>query len=565
MAAKYTMPSVRSFRTSLAGLVANGLVQATLVALTILLLKHAVDELISFDESRGYGTLVASISGLFIAWALIAMLKVIERTQAEVLGQKYIGELRLRLFDRLAITPSRALNRRSRGSFMLKFVTDLSAIRLWVGRGISAIIVSSIASITAISVLLVISWPLGTVSALSFILAIFLTIRLGGPLQERTREQRRRRSFIASNLGQLVATMGTVQAFDQVRRERRHIRKQTRRSMRAASDAIVYVGIVRNLPSLIFGGAVALVILLGAVEVRADRTTVGSIVATIGIMSYLASMVNEMALAAVYRSRFTVARHVILRFMENEPELEQSSEVLKARRISGKLEFKGIKVDGIFKRLDGIAEAGSKIVITGHSGAGKSTLLSLAAHLLEPDAGKVLLDGHDLRRYRKRTVRAGIGIVSPDVPLIRGSIRRNITYRDPGIGEHEYKALLEKCGITECMKRFNLSDTTKLYENGANLPQELRTRIQIARAIVGSPEILLLDEPADHLDPAGRTMLFDLLNDWKGTCLIATNDPEFVRWADEAWHLDSGTIATIRPGAGPANEDFEGEPIPAGR
>ena len=523
-------------------LVVNGIGQATAGVATVLIARLVFDHLFTEPAPFSSGGLFWLVGGLILAAAAIALLGVLQRLDAERLGQEYVARLRLRLFDRLSTLPPRTLQQSSHGALMLRFVNDLTAIKTWISRGLARLIVAGIASSGALAALTVMNLALGLV-AISFVAATFgLTMPLGGPLRARAREARRRRAQIAANVGEKLTSFAVVQVFDQTNRERGHLARQGRRLVEASVANARLSALAVVLPQAAVGIAIGVVIIVGALELGAGRATAGTLVASLAILGFLASPVRDLGQTFVYWNNYKVARRKIEEFLRNPSYLEDSDRAVDIQIRRGCLTFERVSVDKGLVEVTATAEPGSLVLVTGPNGAGKSTILTLAARLLDPDQGRVLLDGHDLRSLKLSSIRRAVGMVSPDLPLLRGTIMRNILYRWPQAPSEEVSRVFALCGLEEALAGLPDGRLARVSEGGTNLPTGLRQRVSLARALLGSPTLLLFDEPDANLDPLGRSVLDALLSQSTATILLVSHDFARVKLADAAWYLESGRL-----------------------
>src|SRR5262245_39162482 len=217
----------------------------------------------------------------------------------------------------------------------------------------------------------------------------------------------------------------------------------------------------------------------------------------------------------------------------------------RRRRNEGEIAFEDASVEGALDGVRAVAKPGQLTVVLGANGAGKSTLLGLAAGLIDPTGGRVLLDGHDLRELRARDLRRAIGMVGSGLPLLRGSLRRNLRYRWPAAPQQELDRVCALCGADELLQELPDGLDTRIGEGGAGLSLGQRQRIALARALLGSPDVLLLDEVDANLDQPSRAALERVLAHHPGTILLATHDVELARAADAVWRLEAGRLVEI--------------------
>ena len=133
-------------------------------------------------------------------------------------------------------------------------------------------------------------------------------------------------------------------------------------------------------------------------------------------------------------------------------------------------------------------------------------------------------------------------MVGPDLPLLRGSVSRNLRYRNPQVSEEELERICQSCGIHQVLDVLPKGWQTRLSEVGLNLSVGQRQRLALARALIGNPRILLLDEADANLDPNTLAILEGIITNFSGTVLLITHRPELLRMVDQIWHLDRGCL-----------------------
>jgi ATP-binding cassette subfamily B protein len=158
-------------------------------------------------------------------------------------------------------------------------------------------------------------------------------------------------------------------------------------------------------------------------------------------------------------------------------------------------------------------EAGQKVALVGGSGAGKSTMVNLLLRFLDPVEGRVLIDGHDIRRFTLRSLRRQIGVVLQEAILFRRTVKENIAYGKPGAAEEEIVAAAKRARAHDFILRLPQGYATMLDERGGNLSGGERQRIALARAFLRDAPILILDEPSTGLDAVTEAQLNETLDE----------------------------------------------------
>jgi len=263
-----------------------------------------------------------------------------------------------------------------------------------------------------------------------------------------------------------------------------------------------------------------------------------------------AAPLRDLGRVEEYRHNARVATEKLRQFLAGAGRLVEPSAARDLEPGPGRLELVDVAVlGGALNGVSVTAAPGQTIAIVGPNGAGKSSLLAIAARLVDPDRGRVLLDGQDLTACRISSVRRAIGIFGPELPLLRGTILRNLTYRSRDAPHDEVDRVVELCGVDALLARLPDGERTRIREGGVGLSLGERTRIALARALLGSPRLLLLDEADANLDPASVRIVDRILAAHGGTALVVTHRRERFVAADAIWHLDAGVLVESGPPA----------------
>ena len=217
--------------------------------------------------------------------------------------------------------------------------------------------------------------------------------------------------------------------------------------------------------------------------------------------------------------------------------------------ITGDVEFQDVSFayesgKEVVKSINFKAPAGSVTALVGTSGSGKTTIAGLAATFLNPDSGKILLDGNDLQTVTLESFRSKLGVVLQDDFLFEGTIRENILFPRPEAAEEELLKAVKAAHVQEFSDRFELGLDTLIGERGVKLSGGQRQRIAIARAILADPRILILDEATSNLDTESETLIQASLKElMKGrTTFVIAHRLSTIRQADQILVIEQGKI-----------------------
>ncbi len=524
-------------------LIAVGVAQGTMAVVTALTVRFIVDNLMQAGMPPSV-YLMAGIGGVLLAIAAAtAWLRWRERLEAEAIGQDYARETRLMLFNHLSRVPARSLQRHRKGGVMLRFVSDLSALRQWISLGIARLVIAGLTLLGVLCALLLVAWKLALIVAVVVALGAILSWRMGKPLHHAVRATRRRHARLAGNIGEMTAVMGVVQAFGQWRREQRRIAQRSNDLYRATLERADHLGRLRAVAEIAAAGASGSVLMLGVWEVSASRMTAGSVVAALAIIGLLVPSLRSLGRVHEYWHAARVSRDNLQRLLRSSKRLRLRGSAPDMSLLAGRIELSGVAVEGSLQATTICAEAGQRIAIVGPNGAGKSTLLAAIARLIEIDRGKVLIDNQDLRRCKLASIRKHIGIMSPGLPLLQGSIERNIRYRQPAADPHALELVSHWCDLESLYAELPQGSSTRLSEGGTNLSQGQAARIALARALFGNPPILLLDEVDANLDPDARRLVEKILHQYQGTILLVTHRTTLLANVERIWKMRRGVLS----------------------
>jgi ATP-binding cassette subfamily B protein len=194
-------------------------------------------------------------------------------------------------------------------------------------------------------------------------------------------------------------------------------------------------------------------------------------------------------------------------------------------------------------------EPGQSVAIIGPSGAGKSTIIGLISRLYDPDRGRVLIDGRDLREYTLESLRAQISVVLQDTLLFATSIRENIAFGAPDSSDQDIEAAARLANAHDFIEALPAGYQTPVGERGVTLSAGQRQRIAVARAALRKAPILILDEPTTGLDPEARSLLIEALErlSRKQTTFMITHDMNDAAGADVIFRIEHGILKQVSP------------------
>jgi ABC-type bacteriocin/lantibiotic exporter with double-glycine peptidase domain len=358
--------------------------------------------------------------------------------------------------------------------------------------------------------------------------------RVGRPLQQSLRRQRRARSRLATNVGEKLDALRTIQVSGRGHREARRIDRQGAELSRHGAARGRASAALRFWSQLTNGMSAAVALWIGALEVGAGRATAGDVVAAMTVLGLIGPPVRELARAFEVWQAMRITRGKLTAFLAlGRRRIDVQSPV----QTQGLLELQDVRVGGSPPRTARVVP-GTLIALVGENGAGKSTWLRVLAGLQAAEGGRVLLDGADVARMDAEVRRKHVGLAAPDLPLVAGSVSKNVRYRWPRPTPEALGEALHVAGIGSLGAAGGEALGRRVGELGRELSSGERARVGLACAILGHPALLLLDEVDAHLDGPSRARLAQWLRGYPGVVVVASHDPEIVAAAKQVWRVE---------------------------
>lgn len=511
-------------RVLLGALVCAGLGQAALAGVTAVSMPRLL-QAAPAERWWWFGVLLASA-------LCMGGIRVVEWVLAEKLGQDYVHEIRVGLL-------AAALSRRkgpSLGTTIARATNDLTAVRNWVAWGIGPM-AGGIPLIVGVLVVLMTLHPALAVAVAVpvLLLGVFFGL-VARTAFRRARTVRKARGRLASQVSDTVAAGSAIRAGGGVHRELNRIQKLSGRVRATAVRRARVAGFLR-------GTAVSTAALatLGVVVVGTLGGLQHAMVATtITIVGVLATPIHDLGRVVEYRQSFLAARRILAPALVGAQDLGSGRggpALDRGVRGPAEVHVHELWVDGV--RVPGLAAApGSRVVLTGGDRDRIAAVIGLLAGLDTTARGWVRVAGCDLGRLGPAQRRRYVGYAARGLALERGTVARAVRYRRPE-SDAPVEPELDAVGLGERVRSLPDRERTTLRRGGEPLSVPERARLQLARACYLQPPLLILDHIDDELGAGGAAALRELLADYPGVVVLATDSPETIAAGHQVWDLTS--------------------------
>jgi ATP-binding cassette subfamily B protein len=493
--------------------------------------------------------LVLCAVSLVLLQALLAALSYWNNQMTITIGQRMVNDLRSDLYQHLQRLSLSFHANRQVGDLLYRLTADTFAIQTLTMNGVFPVASASMFLIGMTVILLRIDWPL-TLVALAVCPLLYLAIqRMTGRITDESISARELESGVYSLVQHGLSAIRVVQAFTQEEAEHRRFLQQSDASLTASRRLYLVQTLYSGFVSTLIAAGTALVLWIGATRVLAGAMSVGDVLVFLGYVAALYAPVN--ALSQTY-STIQSAKAGIWRVFEilEAPEVVASGPlVLDRSSLRGEVRFEGVdfSYDGkrpVLSEVSFTVPPGSSVAFVGPTGAGKTTIVSLLPRFYDPAAGRVLLDGVDLREYQLPSLRRTIAMVLQPPIVFPATVRENIAYGKPGASAAEIERAAELAQLAPFLSRLPQGLDTRIGESGANVSEGERQRLTIARALLRDAPLLILDEPTASVDAETEALLIEGLKTlMQGrTIFIIAHRLSTVRDADQILVVREGKI-----------------------
>ena len=438
----------------------------------------------------------------------------------QVVGQRLTARIRDDLFRHALALSLRFHDRTTVGRLLTRLTSDVDALAEVFGSGAVGVLADLVSLVVVGVTMISIEWRLGLLLMASQIPVTLAIVWLQGRYRKVNYRVREELGGLNAELQENLQGLEVVQMF---RREQENSRRFARGNdtyRRAVTGTILYDSAISAFIEWVSLVAVAVVLALGGWMVTGGSMGLGSLTTFILFSQRLFDPLRQLA------ERFTQIQGgltAVERIGEllDEPldivELADSSRSAAARRSGlqgrspGEVVFESVSFayrsdDPILDKLSFRIAAGEHVAIVGPTGSGKSTVIRLLCRLYEPQAGRILLDGVDIRELPIATLRQRLGVVLQDTFLFSGNVADNLRL-DAAISDQELERLCGELGLKPLLDRLDQGLASELRERGANLSSGERQLLAVARVAIRDPSVLVMDEATAFLDPSTEATL----------------------------------------------------------
>jgi ATP-binding cassette, subfamily B, bacterial len=467
------------------------------------------------------------------------------------LGQETVFDMRDALYRKVHALGLDYHGKRRTGDTITRLTGDVKEVRSLL---VDSVVEVGSSFLVLIGMFAVMLWMSPSLTALALVTVPFLFLavrRYRQALIERMRVVRTKEGAIASVIQEAVTGIRAVKIFARENDEIDRFRNESRDSLTASVDSSLIEAKFSILLGIVGGAGTALVLYFGTRQALAGTISVGDLTVFVSYLGLFLSPLWALSRQVNQIGTSLVSGERIIELLTAEPSVRDASDARPAPPLAGRVTFEDVsfayeeEAGEVLRGVSFDVEPGSRVALVGVSGAGKTTVTSLLARLYDPQRGRVLVDGEDIRKYTLKSLRDSVTFVPQEPMLFRATVAENISYGKPGAPMAEIEEAARLAGADGFIRELPEGYETLLSERGESLSGGQRQRISIARAMLRDTPVLILDEPQSGLDAEAAEAVEEnwrVLTEGRTTFVIA-HELRLVRNVDRILVIDDGRVA----------------------
>ena len=504
------------------------------------------------ETLSGLGRLILLITGLYVGSAILSGLMFYLMSLS---GYRVLRDLQATVFGHIHHLSLGYFTKHEAGDVMSRFTNDSDTLQQVIGFGLVSVLQGALQIVWTVWVMVRLNAPFALISLITLPLMFFATRWFSGQARKAFRRARQQIGNVNADLQESISAVREVQAFS---REDENI-QQFRESNAANRDANIraqaFTGALGptlealSYVSLAVVAGVGGLLLLNGTGALGGAISVGLIITFIGYTQQFNRPVQQIATQWATLQSAVAGAERIFGLLDEPAEIIDSPTATELPTIDGHVVYEDVWAEynpgePVLRGVDINAAPGQTVAIVGPTGAGKTTIINLLPRFWDVTAGRITIDGHDLRDVKQQSLRRQIGIVLQDTFLFSDTVMNNIRYGRPEAGDDEVIAAAQLSHAHEFIERLPDGYQTVLGERGAGLSQGQRQLLAIARVALIDPRILILDEATSSVDTRTEREIQRALEQLlRGrTSFVIAHRLSTIRHADQVLVVDGGEV-----------------------
>ena len=448
------------------------------------------------------GTILLTLLGLYVLSALFSFIQGFTMTR---ISQKLTYRLRKDISEKINKLPMNYYDKKTNGEVLSVITNDIDTLGTNLNQSVTQII-TSVCTLVGIAIMMLsISWQMTLISLIVMPIGAFLVKIIVGKSQKYFKRQQDYLGHVNGQVEEVYSGLTVVKAFNGENNARTEFAKENNELYKSAWRSQFLSGLMFPVMGFISNiGYVGVAIAGGYLAIN-GKITVGNIQSFIQYNKQFTQPIMQIAQVSGMLQSMVAAAERVFEFLEEPEEVEESDKGIDTSKLKGNVEFKNVKFGYdedkiIIKNFNANVKEGQKIAIVGPTGAGKTTMVKLLMRFYDVNSGEILVDGHNIKDFKRGDLRKMFGMVLQDTWLFGGTVKENIKYGKPEASDSEVIEAAKAAHVHHFIKTLPNGYNSVLNEESSNVSAGQKQLLTIARVILANPKILILDEATSSID-----------------------------------------------------------------
>ncbi len=448
------------------------------------------------------GTILLTLLGLYLLSALFSFIQGFAMTG---IAQKLTYKLRNDISAKINRLPMNYFDKKTNGEVLSVITNDIDTLGMNLNQSVTQIITSVCTLVGILIMMLSISWQMTLISLIVMPIGALLVKIIVGKSQKYFKRQQDYLGHVNGQVEEIFSGLTVVKAFNGEEDAKKEFAKANKELYRSAWRSQFLSGLMHPIMNFISNvGYVGVAIAGGYLAIK-GRITVGNIQSFIQYNKQFTHPINQIAQVSSMLQAMVAATERIFEFLEEDEEVETYVEGTTTEGLRGNVTFDHVKFgynpeNIIIKDFNADVKEGQKIAIVGPTGAGKTTMVKLLMRFYDVTDGRILVDGHNIKDFKRGELRQMFGMVLQDTWLFGGTVKDNIKYSKEDATDDEVIEAAKAARVHHFIKTLPNGYNSELNEESSNVSAGQKQLLTIARVILADPKILILDEATSSID-----------------------------------------------------------------
>jgi ABC-type multidrug transport system fused ATPase/permease subunit len=491
----------------------------------------------------------AAIAAVVIA-ALGALGSYVTNYYTTSVGQWVANDLRMRTYHHLQQLSLSYYDKHQTGSLLSTITSDVQTIQNFASSSTLDIAVDMLTIVGMLFIMFWLNWDFTLIAVAVTPFMLLFVSRFKKAVKKATHEVRRQQSNVVAVVEQGLQSMRVVKAFGRQDLAQEELGTVSRATVDAALKARRIKALLSPIVAVTVSLCVAVVLWRGSALIIAGTMTAGALTVFLSYLTKFFKPVQDLATMTNSIAQTAVGVERVCAILDADTVIPERPDAREPEALTGDIVFDHVAFaydaeSPVLRDVSFQIKPGQMVGVVGPTGGGKSTIVSLIPRFYDPTAGKIQIDGVDIRDYKIQALRNHIGYVLQETVLFEGTVRDNIAYGRADATEDEIMNAAKLADVDEFVARMPHGYDTMVGERGETLSGGQRQRIGIARAIIRNNPILILDEPTAALDTESESLVVNALDRlMKGrTVITIAHRLSTIRNSDKILVLKEGVVA----------------------